>query len=104
MDDFGTGYSSLSYLQRCSYDTLKIDRSFVQSLGSEDQSLAIIKTIVGLGRMLNMNVVAEGVESQGQLDALASMQCPEAQGFWFSRPVPPNEAGELLKGSWQFGH
>ncbi len=97
MDDFGTGYSSLSYLQRCAYDTLKIDRSFVQSLGSEDQSLAIIKTIVGLGRMLNMNVVAEGVESRGQLDALMSMECPEAQGFWFSEPVPPAEAGELLK-------
>lgn len=97
MDDFGTGYSSLSYLQRCAYDTLKIDRSFVQSLGSEDQSLAIIKTIVGLGRMLNMNVVAEGVESRGQLDALLSMECPEAQGFWFSEPVPPAEAGELLK-------
>jgi EAL domain-containing protein (putative c-di-GMP-specific phosphodiesterase class I) len=104
MDDFGTGYSSLSYLQRCSYDTLKIDRSFVQSIGSEDQSAAIIKTIVGLGRMLNMNVVAEGVESKGQLDALVSMDCPEAQGFWFSEPVPPGEAGELLRQSEQLEH
>jgi diguanylate cyclase (GGDEF)-like protein/PAS domain S-box-containing protein len=99
MDDFGTGYSSLSYLQRCSYDTLKIDRSFIQRIDSEDQSLAIIKTIVGLGRMLNMNVVAEGVESQGQFDALVSLECPEAQGFWFSKPVPPIEAGELLRQS-----
>jgi diguanylate cyclase (GGDEF)-like protein/PAS domain S-box-containing protein len=97
MDDFGTGYSSLSYLQRCAYDTLKIDRSFVQSLESEHQSQAIIKTIVGLGRMLDINVVAEGVESRGQLEALLSLECPEAQGFWFSRPVPPGEAGELLK-------
>jgi EAL domain-containing protein (putative c-di-GMP-specific phosphodiesterase class I) len=104
MDDFGTGYSSLSYLQRCSYDTLKIDRSFVQNIGSEEQSTAIIRTIVGLGRMLNMNVVAEGVESQGQLDALVSMECPEAQGFWFSRPVPPTEAGELLRQSRHIGH
>ena len=104
MDDFGTGYSSLSYLQRCSYDTLKIDRSFVQRIGSEEQSVAIIKTIVGLGRMLDMNVVAEGVESQGQLDALVSMQCPEAQGFWFSRPVSPIEAGELLKRAGRIGH
>jgi EAL domain-containing protein (putative c-di-GMP-specific phosphodiesterase class I) len=104
MDDFGTGYSSLSYLQRCSYDTLKIDRSFIQSIGSEDQSVAIIKTIVGLGRMLDMNVVAEGVESQGQLDALVSMQCPEAQGFWFSKPVSPREAGELLKRSGKLEH
>ena len=97
MDDFGTGYSSLSYLQRCAYDTLKIDRSFVQSLESEHQSQVIIKTIVGLGRMLDMNVVAEGVESREQLEALLSLECPEAQGFWFSRPVPPGEAGELLK-------
>jgi diguanylate cyclase (GGDEF)-like protein/PAS domain S-box-containing protein len=97
MDDFGTGYSSLSYLQRCAYDTLKIDRSFVQSLESEDQSQAIIRTIVGLGRILDMNVVAEGVESQGQLEALLSMECPEAQGFWFSKPVPAGEAGELLR-------
>ena len=104
MDDFGTGYSSLSYLQRCAYDTLKIDRSFVQSLGSEDQSLAIVRTIVGLGRMLNMNVVAEGVESQSQIDALISLQCPEAQGFWFSRPVPPTEAGELLRKARSAGH
>ncbi|MCB1801388.1 MAG: EAL domain-containing protein [Gammaproteobacteria bacterium] len=97
MDDFGTGYSSLSYLQRCAYDTLKIDRSFVQNLDNEAQSVAIIKTIVGLGEMLNINVVAEGVESQAQLDALASLRCPEAQGFWFSRPVTPGEASELLR-------
>ena len=97
MDDFGTGYSSLSYLQRCSYDTLKIDRSFIQSLDSETQSAAIIKTIVGLGRMLNINVVAEGVESQHQIDALVSMDCPEAQGFWFSKPVPAVEAAQLLQ-------
>ena len=104
MDDFGTGYSSLSYLQRCAYDTLKIDRSFVQSIGTEEQSVAIIKTIVGLGRMLDMNVVAEGVESQIQLDALMSMKCPEAQGFWFSKPVSPIEAGELLKQAKKIGH
>ncbi len=104
MDDFGTGYSSLSYLQRCSYDTLKIDRSFVRKLESEQDSAAIIKTIVGLGRMLNMNVVAEGVESQLQIDALVSMDCPEAQGYWFSRPVPPGEAGMLLQGSRRIEH
>ena len=97
MDDFGTGYSSLSYLQRCAYDTIKIDRSFIRNLGSEQQSRAIIQTIVGLGRMLNMNVVAEGVESQGQMDALLSMNCPEAQGFWFAEPVPPGEAGLMLQ-------
>jgi diguanylate cyclase (GGDEF)-like protein/PAS domain S-box-containing protein len=104
MDDFGTGYSSLSYLQRCSFDTLKVDRSFVQRMGDGDDSTAIIKTIVGLGRMLNMNVVAEGVESQSQLDALLALECPEAQGYWFSRPVPANEAGELIRKAHQGLH
>ena len=104
MDDFGTGYSSLSYLQRCTYDTLKIDRSFIQNLDQEQQSAAIIKTIVGLGRMLNMKVIAEGVESQGQIDALQAMQCPQAQGFLFSRPVPPGEAQLLLQGARRLQH
>jgi len=103
MDDFGTGYSSLSYLQRCPYDTLKIDRSCVQGLGSDGQSQTTIKTIVGLGRILDMNVVAEGVESQSQLETLLSLECPEAQGYWFSRPVPPAEAGALLRASPPIG-
>ncbi|MCB1772304.1 MAG: EAL domain-containing protein [Gammaproteobacteria bacterium] len=102
MDDFGTGYSSLSYLQRCAYDTVKIDRSFISGIDSkEGGSAAVIKTIVGLGRMLNMNVVAEGVESQSQYDALMSMDCPEAQGFLFSKPVDPTAAGELIRQSWK---
>jgi diguanylate cyclase (GGDEF)-like protein/PAS domain S-box-containing protein len=99
MDDFGTGYSSLSYLNLCSFDTLKIDRSFIQGLQDQQNSQAIIRTIVGLGRVLGMNVVAEGVESKDQVDALLSMDCPEAQGYWFSRPVPPDEAGLLLRGA-----
>lgn len=99
MDDFGTGCSSLPHLQRTSYDTLKIDRSFVQGIGSQQQNVTLIKTIVGLGRMLNMNVVAEGVESQHQIDALVSLDCPEAQGYWFSRPIPPAEADQLLQQS-----
>lgn len=97
MDDFGTGYSSLSYLQRCAYDSLKIDKTFVQSIEGESEGHAIIKTIVGLGKILNMNIVAEGVESPQQLEALKLMECPEAQGFLFSRPVPAMEAGQLLK-------
>ncbi len=95
-DDFGTGYSSLSCLQRCPYDTVKIDRSLVEGIERGSECLTIIKTIVGLGRMLNMNVVAEGVESQSQLDALSSLGCPEAQGFWFSRPVPGSEVPALV--------
>lgn len=104
MDDFGTGYSSLSYLQRCALDTLKIDRSFVQNLGNEEGSTAIIKTIVGLGQMLDINVVAEGVESQDQLDTLSALRCPEAQGFWFSRPVSAGEAAQLLEQSHKSAH
>jgi diguanylate cyclase (GGDEF)-like protein/PAS domain S-box-containing protein len=99
MDDFGTGYSSLSYLQRCAYDTVKIDRSFIHGMIDEEASAAVIKTIVGLGRMLNMNVVAEGVESQSQYDALVSMDCPEAQGFLFSKPVEAHAIGDLLRDS-----
>ncbi len=100
MDDFGTGYSSLSYLQRCTYDSLKIDRSFVQTIHSETHSVSVVKTIVGLGRMLNMNVVAEGVESQDQLDTLLSLDCPEAQGYWFSEPVPSTQIGRLIREAW----
>lgn len=100
MDDFGTGYSSLSYLQRCTYDSLKIDRSFVQTIQSEAHSASVVKTIVGLGRMLNMNVVAEGVESEGQLETLLSLDCPEAQGFWFSEPVPSTQIGQLIREAW----
>lgn len=96
MDDFGTGYSSLSYLQRCGYDTLKIDRSCVQGVETEDQA-AVIRTIVGLARLLDMDVVAEGVESRGQVDALMAMDCPAAQGYLFSRPLAASQATELLQ-------
>jgi EAL domain-containing protein (putative c-di-GMP-specific phosphodiesterase class I) len=96
IDDFGTGYSSLSYLQRFSYDTLKIDKSFIKDLQGSNGSSAIVHTIVRLGEMLEMNVVAEGVESEDQLAALKEMNCPEAQGFWFSRPIPASEADSLL--------
>jgi diguanylate cyclase (GGDEF)-like protein/PAS domain S-box-containing protein len=104
MDDFGTGYSSLTYLQRCSLDTLKIDRSFIQNLETEKESHAIIKTIVGLGRMLDINVVAEGVESEAQLETLAALECPEAQGFWFSHPVSASDAAQLLEHAEMIKH
>jgi EAL domain-containing protein (putative c-di-GMP-specific phosphodiesterase class I) len=96
IDDFGTGYSSLSYLQQFSYDTLKIDRSFIAGMGDrESGGAAIVQTIVALASMLRMNVVAEGVETPGQLERLRQIGCPQAQGFWFSRPV--DQAGaELL--------
>lgn len=97
MDDFGTGYSSLSYLQRSAYDSMKIDKSFVADIETDQENTILVETIVTLGKMLNMNVIAEGVESDIQLRALRRIECPEAQGYWFSHPVPAEQAGELLR-------
>ncbi|NIU03114.1 MAG: EAL domain-containing protein [Gammaproteobacteria bacterium] len=86
VDDFGTGYSSLTSLQRFSYHSLKIDRSFVSSLDTGG-SRAVVKTMVTLGQTLGMNVIAEGVETEEQLRQLREMSCPQAQGYWFSQPL-----------------
>jgi diguanylate cyclase (GGDEF)-like protein/PAS domain S-box-containing protein len=99
IDDFGTGYSSLAYLRRFPVDTLKIDRSFVEQLGEQDDDAALARTIVQLGRSLGMSTVAEGIEEYGQLAALREMGCTYAQGYYFSRPVPAAEAGRLLRES-----
>ena len=87
VDDFGTGYSSLSYLQRFPLDRLKIDRAFVRELEDNVGDQRITHAIIDLGRNLGLNVIAEGVETAGQLDTLAQMSCHEAQGFLISRPV-----------------
>ncbi|GAB1642070.1 putative bifunctional diguanylate cyclase/phosphodiesterase [Krasilnikovia sp. MM14-A1259] len=96
IDDFGTGYSSLAYLRRFPVDTLKIDRSFVERLGEQADDAALAETIVQLGESLGMSTVAEGVEEYGQLAALREMGCTEAQGFYFSHPVPAEQARRLL--------
>jgi len=96
IDDFGTGYSSLSYLQRFHYDELKIDRSFVSRLSHGSDSRAIVETILGLASNLGIGVVAEGVETAEQADRLRQMACPHGQGFWFSRPMSADDAGNLL--------
>jgi len=96
VDDFGTGYSSLSYLQRFSYDTLKIDRSFISGMDSAGDASAIVKTIVALANMLNIDVVAEGVETAVQLEMLREIGCSHAQGFWFSKPVDRTAAQAML--------
>ncbi|GIE84496.1 putative bifunctional diguanylate cyclase/phosphodiesterase [Actinoplanes regularis] len=96
IDDFGTGYSSLAYLRRFPVDTLKIDRSFVERLGVLAGDTALTDTIVRLGKSLGMATVAEGIEEFGQLAALREMGCGFAQGYYFSRPVPPDEAGRLF--------
>jgi len=95
-DDFGTGYSSLSYLQSFPFDRLKIDRSFVDRIGKNKKSDAIVKTILMLGTNLGMEVVAEGIETVEQLEFLQDLDCRFGQGFYFSRPVEAAEAETLI--------
>ncbi|MFL5332990.1 MAG: putative bifunctional diguanylate cyclase/phosphodiesterase, partial [Geminicoccaceae bacterium] len=99
MDDFGTGHSSLSYLLRFPFSKVKIDQSFVRGLGDRgDSAAAIVRAVVGLGVSLNMTVIAEGVETEDQLDQLAAQGLNEAQGYLFSRPLPLDEIPRLLNG------
>jgi diguanylate cyclase (GGDEF)-like protein len=93
IDDFGTGYSSLSYLQRFPLDIVKVDRMFVEELGMRTGGDEIVSAVIQLAHALDLEVVAEGVETEQQFDVLRSLDCDFAQGFLFSRPVP---AGELL--------
>ncbi|MEX2279639.1 MAG: EAL domain-containing protein [Acidimicrobiia bacterium] len=97
LDDFGTGYSSLSYLRDFPIDTLKIDQSFVSEVTSAGSDTRIVTAVIGLARSLGLTVVAEGVETREQLEFLRARQCDEAQGYYFSRPVPPDEVAELLR-------
>jgi diguanylate cyclase (GGDEF)-like protein/PAS domain S-box-containing protein len=96
IDDFGTGYSSLSYLHRFPIDTLKIDRSFVTQMTDNTENAEIVRTIVTLARSLNMDVIAEGVETREQLRRLGDLGCDYGQGYLFSRPVNAGPAQELL--------
>jgi EAL domain-containing protein (putative c-di-GMP-specific phosphodiesterase class I) len=95
LDDFGTGYSSLSYLKRIPFDTLKIDKSFIDDLEKE-QDKSFVNMIIGIADDLNMEVVAEGVESQKQLDYLASIGCEQYQGYYCSKPLPVEEFEKLF--------
>ncbi|GAB7530105.1 EAL domain-containing protein [Pseudomonas sp. 3A(2025)] len=88
MDDFGTGYSSLSYLKDFPFDTLKIDRSFIQEIDSSVQGRSIVQAIIALGRALSMTITAEGVETEQQLQRLAAFGCDEVQGYYLNRPMP----------------
>jgi diguanylate cyclase (GGDEF)-like protein/PAS domain S-box-containing protein len=96
IDDFGTGYSSLNYLRRLPVDVLKIDRSFVQGIGTESELTSLTGAIVGIGRDLGLETVAEGIEERGQLDALRGMGCVLGQGYLYARPLPPEELAGLL--------
>ena len=96
IDDFGTGYSSLSKLQSLAIDVLKIDQSFVRKLGSDPQAEALCQAMVSIGRSLNIAVVAEGVETQQQLQMLQNMGCDEVQGYLVSKPMPAEKIPPLL--------
>lgn len=96
LDDFGTGFSSLAYLTRLPLDSLKIDRSFVIRLGQDARTEAVVRAVCDLSRDLGMEVIAEGVETPLQLEALRSFACQYVQGFLVSKPLDPEEAGNLL--------
>lgn len=96
LDDFGTGYSSLSYLKRFPIDTLKIDQAFVRDIKTDHEAAALVKAIISMAHSLDMDVVAEGVESQDQLEYLGACSCDTIQGFLFSKPVPAKEVEDML--------
>jgi EAL domain-containing protein (putative c-di-GMP-specific phosphodiesterase class I) len=96
MDDFGTGYSSLSYLQSFPFDKIKIDKTFISNLDRSAQSAAIVRAVMGLGRNLKLLVVAEGVETKEQLEALRREHCDEMQGYFIGYPSPIDEYAQIV--------
>jgi diguanylate cyclase (GGDEF)-like protein/PAS domain S-box-containing protein len=96
VDDFGTGYSSLSYLRQLPIDSLKIDRSFIDGLGVDSHDTAIVEAVIGLAKVLDLDVVAEGVETRSQLELLKEMGCRMGQGFLFSEPLERGEMESFL--------
>lgn len=96
IDDFGTGYSSLSYLHYFPIDTLKIDRSFVSQMNKDESALALIKSIIALGKNMKMHTIAEGVEDKEEADTLRELGCDIAQGYYFARPTPEKDVIEFM--------
>jgi EAL domain-containing protein (putative c-di-GMP-specific phosphodiesterase class I) len=96
IDDFGTGYSSLSYLKLFPFDAVKIDRSFVDGLGRDEHDSALVAAVIAMSAALNLEVTAEGVETQEQLDLLKELSCTWAQGYLLSKPVSAAELTRLI--------
>jgi EAL domain-containing protein (putative c-di-GMP-specific phosphodiesterase class I) len=103
VDDFGTGYSSLSYLTTLAIDTLKVDRSFVHDLTGSARAAAVVVAVMAMARSFSLRVIAEGVETREEAAFLQSHQCDEAQGFYFSGPLPPLEFARLRRGGQPLG-
>jgi|EP01093_Parvamoeba_rugata_P010975 EAL domain-containing protein (putative c-di-GMP-specific phosphodiesterase class I) len=97
VDDFGTGYSALSYLKSYPFDTLKIDKSFVQDVMKEREDASLVKAIINMAHSLGLSVIAEGVEEEAQTHFLQQEGCDYSQGYFYSRPMPENEFQEWLK-------
>jgi EAL domain-containing protein (putative c-di-GMP-specific phosphodiesterase class I) len=97
MDDFGVGYSSLSYLRKFPFDKIKIDRSFIGTLGESTGSAAIVRTIASLGSNLGMETTAEGIETAEQLELVRQAGCTEGQGFHFSRPCAASDVFRVIE-------
>ena len=97
MDDFGTGYSSLAHIKRFPIDVLKIDQSFIREIPQSGDDMAISSAIIAMGHSMGLAVLAEGVQTQAQLDFLRERGCDRFQGFLRSRPVPPDAFEALLR-------
>lgn len=102
IDDFGTGYSSLAYLKKFPVDTLKIDKAFITDVSSDNDDVAIVEAVLGLGKHFNMKVVAEGIEDEAQLEFLKSQGCDIAQGYFISKPLSADQYTEWLQ-RWPYG-
>jgi EAL domain-containing protein (putative c-di-GMP-specific phosphodiesterase class I) len=99
IDDFGKGYSSLSYLKQFPFSKLKIDRSFIRDVPANPEDAAITAAIISMAKSLNLKVIAEGVENEGQMSFLRAHQCDEIQGYYFSKPLAADKAADKLRGT-----